>query len=81
MPRVKVKPPNYLKDLFRRYRDAQHLTSAKIAKELNTTPENVRAQTNKDATQWRISDLVRYCEAYKIPLNEAFECIEKGVHT
>ena len=80
MPRARVKPPNYLAELFHRYRVAKNLTSAMIAKKVHTTPENVRAQLNKSATQWRVCDLVKYCEAIGIPIKEAFESIEKGLN-
>lgn len=79
MPRVK--PPNYLAELFHRYRVAKKLTSAMIAKKVHTTPENVRAQLNKKATLWRIEDLVKYCNAVGVPIGEAFESIEKGLKT
>lgn len=73
MPKVKwaLKPPNYLHDIFRRYMQANGMTSKSMAALLGVSDVAVRQQINKDPKLWRICDLEEYCEILQIPMQEA----------
>ena len=82
MPRLtwmkKTPAVNYLAALLREYKRISGLTSEDIAKEMNCTAENVRAQIGKPAEMWSVGHLMRYCDIIGIPYQEAFEAATKS---
>jgi len=81
MPKVTwIKPPvktNELAALFRAYRKAKNMTSTQLAEKLGCTSQNVRVQMNKPGKEWKIGQLLKYCDALEIPYEEALNAAAK----
>lgn len=68
---------NYLHALFREYMRAREMSSAELGELLNRSPENVRMHINKPAKEWKVGQLIEYCDALGIPYEKAFAAATK----
>ena len=75
----KRKKLNYLRGLLTMYKDAAHVTSADIAKEINYQPDSVRRKISGPVENWRVVDLIVVCDFLGIPMEEAVEAVRKSM--
>lgn len=68
---------NYLHALFREYMNTNGISSVDLGKKLDRAPENVRMHINKPVKDWKVGQLLEYCDALGIPYDEAFAAITK----
>ena len=82
MPKVSwLKEPkpkiNYLAALFLAYRKARNITCEDVGKAVGCSAQNAAKQMNKPGPDWKIGQLVKYCDALGIPYIDALEAAIK----
>lgn len=80
MPKVKWIQPvkvNELAALFTAYRRARGMNSAAIAEKIGCAASTARYQMNRPGREWRVGELMDYCDALNIPYQEALEAATK----
>lgn len=73
LSRPQVPPPNYVSELFNRYRKAQKISSDDLGAALGVSGSAVRHALSRPVSAWTVEDMSKYCIALKCPLSDALQ--------
>ncbi len=71
-------PPNPVAALLRDYQRARKMTSRQIGEAIGKSPDNVRHQIGKAAGQWSAADLLAFCDALGVPVEEMADALRRA---